>query len=289
MKKKILHEQLPIEIASPIVARTFDYESFTFPWHFHDQYELIYIAKGEGQGFVADSMTSYHNEHLFFLGKNVPHYLKSQEIFSDTRKKERTTGVIIQFESSFMDYAIGNYPELRTIQKLLEKASRGILIDCKNNESLVLGMRYAPKAKDVNCIINLLHILDLMAHDKTARPLGSPLYSNDFSPFSENRLQKVLSYLQLHYTESLKLNDIANLVAMNATAFCRFFKEKTGSTLWDYVFELRIAFASKLLMDENLDITQVALECGFNTTAQFNKIFKRIKKITPTEHRKQMK
>ena len=100
-------------------------------------------------------------------------------------------------------------------------------------------------------------------------------------------MEKILTYLSGHFKEDIDLNEISSLVAMNASSFCRYFKERLGKTFTEYMLDLRIGYACKLLVENTMDVIQISIECGFNTIAHFNRIFKRNTGLTPTEYRKQ--
>ena len=103
-----------------------------------------------------------------------------------------------------------------------------------------------------------------------------------------SRLDKILAYLNQHYTRHMDLNEIACLAAMSPASFCRFFKSKTGKTLKNYLSDMRIGYACKLLALDNMNISQISTECGFDTISHFNKSFKKSTGFTPTEYRKKI-
>ena len=94
--RKILNEQLDITDAHPLKARFYDYKNFTYPWHFHSEFEVIYIEKGYGLGMAGDGMTDFSDQQLFLLGSNLPHYLENAPEY-DLKEELRVNGVIILF------------------------------------------------------------------------------------------------------------------------------------------------------------------------------------------------
>lgn len=282
-----MHEQLSIHEKNPVIARFYDYDRFTFPWHFHSVFEIIYVTESTGQRFVADSMESFYPEDLILLGHNVPHYMRSAPEYDAGNDKLRVKGVIIQFEKDFMAHAIQQYTELRHVKLLLEKSERGIHFPASGNNEITSCIKKLPTLNGVDQITHLLQLLDKMALDTNKRVLGSAQFNNSLSLFTNNRMEKVLSYITFHYTEDISLENTASLVAMNTTAFCRYFKEKSGKTFMEYILELRVGYACQLLLSNSMDISQLSMECGFNTISHFNRIFKRITNLTPSEYRKQ--
>lgn len=287
MINKILHEQLSIHQASPLVARTYNYPRFSYPWHFHNAFEIIYIKESTGQRFVADSMGFFAPGDVILLGHNVPHYVKSDPPYEVGDETLRAKGVIIQFEKEFLNHAIQNYPHLAKVKQLLAASARGIYFPSTDNEKVITYIEQLPTQHGVEQITTLLLLLEKMAQVENKTILGSEQYSNSLSTATDNRLEKILSYITLHYVENITITHMAELVAMNPTAFCRYFKEKCNKTFFDYILELRIQYACNLLKSDTMDITQISLTCGFNTTSHFNRIFKRIMQQTPSDYKRE--
>lgn len=287
MKNKLMHEQLTIYAGAPIIARHYDYDRFTFPWHVHNEFEIIYVKESYGERFVADNMEVFHPYDITIVGHSVPHYMKSAPEYEKGDKSLRVKGVIIQFEENFMSHSISNYADLAHIKKLLDDSARGIHFPYPENQEIIQCIEQLPDSKGTMRIINLLHLLDLMANFKAKRYLGSLHFCQSVSITMDRRMEKILSYLSNHYKEDIDLNDISSIVAMSSSSFCRYFKERSGKTFTEYVLDLRIGYACKLLVENNMDITQICIECGFNTITHFNRIFKRNTSLTPTEYRKQ--
>lgn len=286
MGNKLMHEQLTIYSGAPIIARHYDYDKFTFPWHVHSEFEIIYVKEGTGERFMADSMEAFRPYDLTLAGHSVPHYMKSAPEYETGDLSLRVKGVIIQFEEDFMSHAISNYADLSHIKRLFEESKRGIHFPYPENMEIIQCIEQLPDSKGTMRIINLLHLLDLMANFKSKRYLGSLYFCESVSLTMDHRMEKILTYLTIHYKEDIDLNEISSLVAMNASSFCRYFKEKSGKTFTEYVLDLRIGYACKLLVENKMDIAQVSLECGFNTITHFNRIFKRNTSFTPTEYKR---
>jgi AraC-like DNA-binding protein len=283
----MMHEQLTINEHVPVIARYYDYERFTYPWHFHNEYEIIYFEESDGERFVADSMEPFLPGDIIMMGSNVPHYMRSAEKYYAGDASLRVKGVVIQFAHNYMSYAISNYTEMKPIRILLETAGRGIHFPYPDNAALIESVRTLPGFKGVERMARLLLLLDQMAHFRSKRILGTSHFSQNIPPFTDNRMEKILAYINKNYTKNLKLDSIAEMIPMNASAFCRYFKEKSGKLLVDHIQELRVGYACKLLTGSRLDVLQISIECGFNTSSHFNKVFKRKTGLTPTEYRKQ--
>ena len=123
--RKMMNEQLPISKSSPLKARFYDYPYFTYPWHFHTEYEIIYVKEGTGMRFVGNNAEKYADGDILLLGSDLPHYMKSDEVYRQEGSTLRTTGTIIQFEKDFMHHAFNYYPHFMKIKNLLEEGPAG--------------------------------------------------------------------------------------------------------------------------------------------------------------------
>ena len=162
--RKILNEQLDITDAHPLKARFYDYKNFTYPWHFHSEFEVIYIEKGYGLGMAGDGMTDFSDQQLFLLGSNLPHYLENAPEY-DLKEELRVNGVIIQFEKDFMQYAFSHYSQFQGINRLLEEAQRGLLFSLSNcTNDIPQIIKRIPQKEGVGQIVELLQLLDALTH-----------------------------------------------------------------------------------------------------------------------------
>ena len=247
--KKIMNEKLTITTSNPVRARFYEYPRFTYPWHFHSEYEIIYVEKGEGDCLVGDSIISYSKGDLILFGSELPHSMQSppdggEESDNEEKSEPKVRGVNIQFEKDFMHYSISQYSQFIPIRNLLEDACRGIKFTITRSGKIIKLLEQIPSAKGAD--------------------------------------------LNKHYTESIGLDEIASYIAMNPTAFCRYFKENTGKTFKEYVLDMRIGYACKLLNSSMMNISQISATCGFESPVHFNRIFKRVTGMTPTFYREQM-
>lgn len=285
MKRPIMNEKLPISESNPIKARCYDYARFTYPWHFHSQYEIIYVKASHGLCFVGDSFEKFSAGDAILFGTNLPHYMRSDDVYGSEESPSRVQGTIIQFEQNFMQYSFDYYPQFLQIRMLLEESKRGIIFpkqDATRIGELISGF---PTLEGFSQISGLLDLLQELANTSRRKTLATPLYYEKFPTLGNKRVDKIISFVNNNYTRTLKLSEIAEMANMNPSAFCRYFKENTGKTLLQYVMDMRVGYACKLLAIGEMDISQIAVECGFDSITHFNRTFKQLAKLTPTQYR----
>ena len=285
--KNIMKEQLLMSESSPLKARFYDYLHFTYPWHFHSEYEIIYIGESTGTRFVGNSIEKYSAGDILLIGSNLPHYMKSDEIYHAENSTLRVKGTIIQFEKEFMQHAVNYYPQFVRIKNLLEESRHGVLFPAACSAKLVDLLCTIPLENGMDQITTFLQLLKVMSEIHCRKTISTP----DFEYTTGNnasRVDKVISYITKNYTRQISLAEIASFSSMNATAFCRFFKKETGKSLKSFILDMRVGYACKLLLMNEMNISQIGLACGFETISHFNKTFRNVAGYAPSEYRKIM-
>lgn len=285
MRRQIMNEQLPISESNPIKARCYDYDRFTYPWHFHSQYEIISVKSSHGLCFVGDCIEKFSAGDVILFGTNLPHYMRSDDVYGSAESPARVQGTIIQFEQNFMQYSFDYYPQFLQIRLLLEESKRGIIFpqqEATRVGELISGFLSLDGFAQIS---GMLELLQAMANVLQRRTLATPHYYGKFPTLGSKRIDKIISFINSNYTRNLRLNDIAEMANMNPSAFCRYFKENTGQTLLQHIMDMRVGYACKLLTIGEMDISQIAVECGFDSITHFNRTFKLLVKLTPTQYR----
>ena len=282
-----MNEQLAISSSSPLRARFYNYQHFTYPWHFHTEYVIIYIAQSTGTRFVGNSIENYRAGDVLLIGSNLPHYMKSDEIFHTENAPSAVSGTIIQFEKEFMQHSVNYYPQFIQIKNLLEESRLGVFFPTGCSQKLIELLNLIPVEKGMNQITSFLQLMKVMSEIKQRKTISKPDFEYN-TEHNASRVDKVIAFINKNYTRQITLDEIASFASMNATAFCRFFKKETGKSLTKYIFDMRIGYACKLLLMNEMNVLQISTACGFETISQFNKVVTKTYGFAPTESRKIM-
>jgi AraC-like DNA-binding protein len=285
--RAIMNERLPISKSSPLKARFFDYEHFSYPLHFHSEYEIIYIKEGTGTRFLGNSITKFQDGDILLIGSNLPHFMKSDDAYHLGNVDLRVKGTIIQFEKEFMYSAINHYSHFVKIKNLFQESQRGIYFAAANFPKLQDLIEKIPLENGLNQLMLFLEILKEMSETENRQTISTTDFVNE-TIYDTARIDKIMSFLNKNYTRHISLEEIASFAAMNASAFCRYFKSKTGKSFKNYILDMRIGYACKLLLMEDISISQLSSQCGFETISHFNKTFKKNTGYVPSHYRKTM-
>jgi len=252
-------------------------------WHFHPEYEIVFIDRGRGRRHVGNHISFYKNGDLVFLGPNIPHLSFTEDI--DQSHEE----VVVQMKEDFLGEAWLNKPEFSMIRNLFEKAKQGIIFKGSDKKRLGARLMELQHLDAFGRLMELLYILNEMAIAEDYQLLNAGNFSLEVASQDRARINSIYLYVESNFKQPIQLNDIASEVNMTVPAFCRYFKKLTSKTFTQFVNEYRIAHAIRLLSEEHVSISDVCFESGFNNFSHFNKQFKLITGKSPRDYRKDLK
>jgi len=257
-------------------------------WHYHNNYEISFITEGSGKRIVADSIEEFQPGDLVFIGRNLPHvWIPEKE--SRTPSNRTLEMVFLQFTSEVLCPQLLKLPEFKYIAKALSFSERGIHIVEQTLNEVSEIMLQLPYLKSFDRMIHFFKMMDIIGRSDTNIQLASKEYHNMRFKTGNKRIATIHEYFMNNYREEVDLKELATLVNMAEGSLCRFFKMNMGMTLFEYLNQIKVEFACKLLMDHDLSILEVCLDSGFNNLSHFNKQFKKTTGMPPSEYRKRIK
>lgn len=286
---KIMHEHIDFPGQSTIRIKWGDIPFFTYPWHYHSEYEILYLLESTGTRFVADHVEEFGPGDMVMVAGNTPHYWRNDDRYYQGDPDLRARRIVVQFPQDFLKPHIDTYPEFQAIKGLLLRSEKGIRFLPPQSDEIGRMLLELLDLKGFRQVVRLLEILQVMAANKNYKLLASEGYHPERHNISDNRMQKISRFLSYKYREQVTLGEVAEIAGMHPTAFCRYFREKTGKQLSAYLSELRVGYACKLLMHDNMQISQICYETGFNNLSNFNRTFKKITGLTPSKYQEQVK
>lgn len=259
--------------------------SYNAAWHFHPEFQITLVIKSYGHRLVGDHIASLHPGDLVLVGSNLPHVWQQEEM-----RRGQAAGVhavIVRFLETFAGGDFLEIPEMKPVRRLLQRSGRGLLVTGKTRDLVAEKMRRLPDATGLQRVTGLLSILDTLARSKELKPVASTGFVPVLDGSDQERMQRVCNYINAHLAESIDRAHIAKEAHLSEGACSRFFKLRTGKTLPQYLNELRVGRACRLLVEDETKITEIALECGFTNLANFNRRFLEITGLTPRGYRRQ--
>lgn len=277
---KALFEKITSQQSS-LHSILYENKNFDSPWHFHPEYELTYILKGKGIRYVGNSIQKFEEGDFVLLGKNLPHCWKNTEV-----SKEPVKSIVFQWHDHFLGENTFEKPEFYAINNLLKKASKGILFKKKDAVlclNILLEIIEKPK---LDKLLSFLYLLENLAKIKDYEVLTSEGFSPNLNTKVNYRIDKVHDFVKDNYDKKIKLEEVSHLVSMSNEAFCRFFKKSLNKSFFTFVNEYRINLACKMLLETNMQVGQIAFDCGYESLPFFYRQFQKFMKCSPRTFKK---
>ncbi len=236
--------------------------------------------------FVGDHIESFTEGDLVFIGKNLPHYWRNDDNYYKKNSSLKARALVIQFSDDFWENFLKQLPEAKTLNDLFEKAKNGIKFTGRTKSQLIRKIEHLESYTKFERFIAFCDILHQMATTNNYVLLSSDIFVHNYSRHTNKRLDKVFKFIMENFTSKIKLKDVASIANMSETNFCRYFKRRTHKSFTSYLNEIRIGFACKLLTEEELSVSQICYESGFNNISNFNEQFKKHTGQTPSQYLK---
>jgi len=259
--------------------------SYNATWHFHPEYQLTLVLKSHGHRLVGDKITPLQAGDLVLLGSNLPHVWHQEEAAGTSSRAVHA--IIVRFLETFLGSDFLEIPEAEPARRLLKRAARGLHITGRTREVVADKMQHLAASQGLERVAQLLSILETLARSKELQSIASVGFVPNLSREDQGRMERVCNFIHARIGETIDREQVATEAHLSIGAFSRFFKLRTGKTLPEYVNELRVGRACRLLAEADTKVTDVAMECGFQNLANFNRRFREITKVTPREYRRQ--
>lgn len=249
--------------------------------HYHEQFEIYYLLDGERYYFIENRAYHVKKGDIVLIGKNILHKTNTTERHAHER-------ILLLFDNDFLDKFIEN-SEDKDLYYCFRTEQNVFSLDPEKQlwvENLLFNIIRENKNKDILyqtyikiLIIELLIFLNRIAKSKT------PFTDTDTDPIYE-KISEVASYINSNYSDNLSLNRVAEIFNYSPTYLSKIFKKVTGFNFVEYKNNVRIKEASKLLLNSELNITEIASRTGYNNLTHFGRIFKKITGYSPFEYKK---
>ena len=250
-----------------------------FFWHYHPEYELVYVEAANGIRHVGQHISSFMESDLIFIGPNIPHLNFDYGLQTAYRQ------IVVQLKENFLGNAFEEAPEFAAVQALFQRAVLGLSFSGKTKETVVEKLRYMRVRTKFEQLICLLEIFQTLALSTEVTPLNNQDTSVKLFLNDKIRMGSIYKYIHANYDESPDVNTVAASVHLSAPAFCRYFKKQTQMTFTDFVNQYRITQAKTLLLQDK-SVSEVCYDVGFESLSYFNKLFKRITGENPSAFKK---
>ena len=260
---------------------------FTYPLHQHKEFELNFIERGGGvRRIVGDSVESIGDYELVLLGGEDLEHVWEQ----GSCKSKDIREITVHFSGDIFGDGLLSRNQFASIRRMLQRADHGLSFPLPTIMKVYSVLdTIADESERFVQFLKFMYVLYELSVSDDARVLASSSFSHAHKTTESNRVQKVKEYINDNYARQLNLSDMADLVGMSPGAFSRFFRQRTGRTLSDYIIDIRLGHAARMLVDSSKNISEICYECGFNNLSNFNRTFKAKRNYTPRDFRAMFK
>jgi len=254
-------------------------------WHYHPEIELVHFHQGTGTQFVGDHIKRFFVDDIVLVGSNLPHYWRFDTPDDGNETSTAPVSTVVHFTPDFWGEKFLNLSENKPIKLVLEKAGRGLLLAGKLKEAVGKAMESLNQAEGPERIMALMKILNAIAQSEEFMMLSSVGYQNIPLDSENDRINDIYEFTFHNFSKKIHLDQVAGVSGLVPNSFCRYFKSRTGKTYMQFLTEIRVGHACKLLMDNNLNIKEVCYESGFQNFSCFHRRFKEITGQSPQNYR----
>lgn len=256
-------------------------------WHCHPELELIYLKKGSGTQFIGDSIKQFKAGDMVLVGPNLPHYWRFDDLYFNSGENNGVEVFVVHFCENFWGDQFLQLPENKLIKVLLEKSKRGLQVTGGTKEKVAVQMAAMLSTDGAERIIMLLKALNAIATSALSGYMASIGFKYDHNDSENDRLNGIYEYSMQNFRKKIYLDEIADIAGVSSNSFCRYFKSKTRKTFSQFIIEIKVGHACKLLIEDKLNIKQLCYDSGFNNFSTFHKHFKLVTGKSPLMYQKE--
>ena len=280
---RVIHEITPLMGKDALYIADRRKKEFTYPIHNQEVFELNFVEHAAGvRRIVGDSNEVIGDYDLVLItSPDLEHVWEQNTCTSDDIRE-----ITIQFYLDLGDDGFLSRNPFFSLRKMLKEARKGLSFPMDAIMRVYQQLDTLSSVKDgFYAVIQFMSVLYELSRCEGARTLATSSYAKIEVESDSRRVLKVKNFISKNYMDDIRLATLADIAGMSPSAFSRFFKLHTGRNLSDYIIEMRLGYASRMLVDTAKSIAEISFQSGFNNLSNFNRIFKKRKGCSPSEFR----
>ena len=253
--------------------------------HQHPEWQLTWIKEGKGQLMVGDYLGRFEPGDVYLFSANMPHVFRSDPEFFSEQENKQSLGITLFFDFDTLGKHIWEVEEFAPLWHWLLQIKGCYHVKGMTNSFIQDQLLLFGKKEGLDKLMGSLHILRQLQQSQDMLLLNKLIPQKNYTETEGKRMGQVMSFILAESNRTVNLQEVADLANMSKEAFCRFFKERTGKTLTEFLSQVRIHHACQLLQETDLSVSQIAYQSGFQNLSYFNRAFKKFRGETPKEFR----
>jgi AraC-like DNA-binding protein len=252
--------------------------------HQHPETQIMLIEKGEGTLIAGDYVGRFSSGSLFLIGSNQPHVFRNDDVYYKPKSKLRVNAISMYFDERYAGESFWQLDELQKVYQFLLKAGVGYRIQGKTQQQLTALIQEMVSLKGINKLIHFMQLLKVLSESKELIPLSILQANTNLTITEGKRMNDILQFTFSQSHRKIKIEEVAEVANLSAEAFCRYFKVRTRKTYTNFLNEVRISNACKMLIEKRKSVQEVGYDSGFSNLSHFNRTFKKVTGQTPSSY-----
>ncbi len=253
--------------------------SQVFYWHFHPEFELVFIDGTDGTRHVGEHLSKYKKSDMVLIGSNIPHLNFDYQAIGDYEK------IVLQFRQDFLQELLVLTPELENIKELFVRSKHGIAFGETCKQKIGNQLKKLVKLNHFEQFLEILQILQYLSETKDYCLLHEKPVENQYNKKDQERIRKIYQFLEENFQRKIEISEVAEMSYLSEAAFCRYFKKMTKLTFIEFLNHYRINQAKNALLSDK-NVTETCFDCGFESLSYFNRTFKKLVGENPLSFKK---
>jgi AraC-like DNA-binding protein len=284
---KILQTEIAPKINSMFSVMERKESFFSAPLHVHPEYELVYIKESYGKRIIGNQIERFEAGDMVLIGPSLPHIWINDDSFVNGQAGTTATSIVLYFHPQLFECGLFDLPEAEHLKNMLRVSKLGIAIKDETRNKVAEKIEALLHVQGFQRIMLLLEILHLLAESAELSQINATEFVHYDNKSEKDRLCEVYRYVHENFRSDIQLKDVARLTNLTPQSFCRLFKKRNNLHFVEYLNQVRISNACRLLLDSDWTISEIAYNCGYKTISNFNKLFKETTGLSPKRYREQ--
>ena len=282
-ESKVIHEISPLMAKDSLYIADRRKKEFTYPIHNHEVFELNFVEHAAGVRRIVGDCNEVIGEYdlVLITSSELEHVWEQNTCTSDDIHE-----VTVQFYADLSDKGFLSTNSFHSIRKMMLEARKGLAFPLSDIMRVYKLIDTLSSIKEgFYAVMQFYTILYELSKSNEYRTLATSSYAKVEAESDSRRVLKVKNFIAKNYMDEMRLATLADIAGMSPSSFSRFFKLRTGRNLSDYIIDMRLGYASRMLVDTSKGVAEICYDCGFNNLSNFNRIFKKKKGCSPSEFR----
>lgn len=279
----VVERPSPLAATELVACEVVRGDDFGCVWHHHPECEITLVLRGGTERMVGDKLTRLRPGDLTLLGPDLPHDYRNET--PATGRGQRVQAIVVQFMPDLLGKGWLQHASLQRVRQLFHRSRLGLEVRGPTRRRAALRMKQLSRATGLRRVVLLLEILEDLAMSRDLVEIASPGFHAPAAHGSTDRVAPIIAHIESHVATPLHVRDLALMAGLSESAFSRLFKKSTGRSVPQYLNELRIGRACRLLAETDDTVARIATACGYPSPANFQRQFHRHQQRSPLAYR----